>query len=249
MNLIILTENDCVSKERYILKDNRLVHIREILKLSSGDKIDVGLLNGPVGQAVLEKSSDDEIILNILKLETQPVKTPVIDLICALPRPQTLKKVLFSAAMMNIRQVHLIRANRVEKSYYQSPLLEKDNYKRFLLDGLQQGKNTMMPEVHIHNKFRPFFEDRLCELENKLNFNNSIKLLPDQQAEDSIKDIIDELSAHLFIAIGPEGGWVPFEIELMEKAGFKRCSLGSWTLRVEHALTAVLAQVELIKTL
>ncbi|MEA3296509.1 MAG: RsmE family RNA methyltransferase, partial [candidate division Zixibacteria bacterium] len=48
-------------------------------------------------------------------------------------------------------------------------------------------------------------------------------------------------------AIGPEGGWVPFETELMERVGFQRFSLGRWTLRVETAVTAVLSQVELLR--
>jgi RsmE family RNA methyltransferase len=58
---------------------------------------------------------------------------------------------------------------------------------------------------------------------------------------------ISDKTEPLLFAIGPEGGWVLFEIELMEGLGFKRFSLGRWTLRVEHAVTAVLSQLELLR--
>ena len=52
---------------------------------------------------------------------------------------------------------------------------------------------------------------------------------------------IDEIN----LAVGPEGGWVPYEIDMMESLGFKKFSLSRWTLRVETALTACLSQIEL----
>ncbi|MFC1475171.1 16S rRNA (uracil(1498)-N(3))-methyltransferase [Candidatus Zixiibacteriota bacterium] len=247
MNLIILKEQDKLSGDTYILKDNRAEHIRTILKLSVDDKIEIGILNGSVGKAVIDKISETGIRLKITDLSNPPQVSPIIDLICALPRPQTLKKILFTSAMMNVRQLHLVRANRVEKSYYQSPLLEKNNYEPFLLEGLAQGKFTRIPEVVVHQKFKPFFEDTLIELESKLSKKRSIKLLPDLGAGYKLPNFLNKEIDHLFIAIGPEGGWVPFEIEIMKKKGFQCINLGPWTLRVEHAVTAVLAQAAIFR--
>jgi RsmE family RNA methyltransferase len=42
------------------------------------------------------------------------------------------------------------------------------------------------------------------------------------------------------VAVGPDGGWVPFEVALFEKAGFLPFSLGPRALRVEVAVPAVL---------
>ena len=41
------------------------------------------------------------------------------------------------------------------------------------------------------------------------------------------------------VAIGPEGGWVPFEVELLEAHGFRPFSLGPRILRVETAVPYV----------
>jgi 16S rRNA U1498 N3-methylase RsmE len=44
------------------------------------------------------------------------------------------------------------------------------------------------------------------------------------------------------VMIGPEGGFVPFELELAESVIAQRVHLGGRILSVDTALTAVLAQ-------
>ena len=76
-----------------------------------------------------------------------------------------------------------------------------------------------------------------------------LRLLGEIDATGSLREVYGAGAGVLTIAIGPEGGWVPFEIDLMQAIGFQPFSLGRWTLRVEHAVTAALAQVELIRSI
>lgn len=249
MNLLILTEKDATGQHRYRIDDHRADHIRNILKLVPGDHLEVGLLNGPQGTGLVESVSSDAITIRTEQLEMIAEPVPIIDLICALPRPQTLKKVLVTSAMMGVRRLYLVRANRVEKSYFQSPLLQSQNYERHLIEGLSQGKLTRMPEVSIHDRFRRFFEDNLRE-DYSDDSDSLCQLLPDPECETSLAGVYPrdaDLSSSVLLAIGPEGGWVPFEIELMERIGFQRFKLGRWVLRVETAVAAALAQIELLQ--
>ena len=250
MNLIILTDNDVSGDDRYELTDHRAEHIRDVLKLVTGDQLEVGLLNGPQGTAVVESVSSDAVIIRTEQLEIIAEPVPRIDLICALPRPQTLKKVLMTSAMMGVRRLYLVRANRVEKSYFQSPLLQPQNYERYLTEGLSQGKLTRMPDVSIHDRFRVFFEDRLAGFYTDDELEPLLRLLPDPESDRSLSSLYSPQEGRpgsVLVAIGPEGGWVPFEIELMERIGFHRFKLGRFVLRVEMAVTAVLAQLELLR--
>ena len=149
---------------------------------------------------------------------------------------------------MNVHSLFLIRANRVEKSYYHSPLLNPENYQTYLIEGLSQGKFTRLPEVSIFERFKPFFEDSFPNIEKQAG-SEYIKLLPDSESGVMLNDVYSGDEQNIILAIGPEGGWVPFEIELMQGLGFKGFSLGPWTLRVEHALTAALAQIEAISSI
>jgi RsmE family RNA methyltransferase len=45
------------------------------------------------------------------------------------------------------------------------------------------------------------------------------------------------------LAIGPEGGWIPYEVDLLAKAGLQPVQLGARILRVETAVTALLSRI------
>jgi RsmE family RNA methyltransferase len=245
MNLIILTDSDRLDDAVYCLRDGRAEHIRSILKPKVGETVEVGLLNGPAGQGEIVKIGDAEVCLRCLEMTAVSEPGMEIDLICALPRPQTLKKVLFTASMMGVRRLHLVRANRVEKSYFHSPLLEPENLIKHVVEGLSQGKLTRAPEISIHDRFKRFFEDEFPQIEAG-EAEPSHCLLPHPEVPQTLSDLSDSVSKRLVVAVGPEGGWVPFELELMQAGGFVPFSLGRWVLRVEHAVTAVMAQIELV---
>ncbi len=252
MNLMILTDRDALGEGRFRLTDHRAEHVREVLKLAPGNDIEVGIVNGPRGVARVATISEDGVELICGELSPCLDPEPAIDLICALPRPQTLKKVLLATATMGVRSLHLVRANRVEKSYFHSPLLEPENYTPFLLEGLSQGKLTRLPQVTVHHRFRPFFEDFLSAHARREPIgspgerSSPLRLVADLDAEVNLQEVYPECRGPLQIAIGPEGGWVPFELELMEREGFQRFTLGRWVLRVEMAVIATLSQLELL---
>lgn len=241
MNIIILTQDDSIGKNIYRISDGRFTHIQKVLKSQIGDFLEIGLLNGQLGTAKLIEKSNSQIILKIDNFKISDTKLPTIDIICALPRPQTLKKILNTIATMGVNRLYLIRSEKVEKSYFHSPLLEEKHYTKYVIEGLAQGKRTKPPKISIHNKFKEFFNNYITE-EN----TSSIRLLahPDNSIYLGKESLIN--SEQITIAIGPEGGWNEYEINFMEARGFKRFKLSENILRVETAVTAALAQVELL---
>jgi RsmE family RNA methyltransferase len=45
------------------------------------------------------------------------------------------------------------------------------------------------------------------------------------------------------VAIGPEGGFIPYEVSLLQAAGLKPVSLGARILRVETAVAVALGKL------
>ncbi len=241
MNLILLTQGDLEADSRATLSDHRAEHIRAILKAKAGDSIHVGRVNGPSATATIASMSETEIILDIETWnEPEPVQ-PTVDIIMALPRPQILRRVLRTCGMMAVRRLDLIRANRVEKSYFDSPLLEPSAYTKYLLEGMSQGEYTRLPEVEFHDRFKPFWEDTIPSRD----YTNAIRLLAHNETSTNLLSLSISRNGHIVAAIGPEGGWVPFEVETMMNAHFQIINLGPWNLRVDAALVAALAQIEL----
>ena len=239
MNIIILTGKDKIDNHQYLLTDQRYLHIRDILKLERNDSLEIGILNGELGNAVVENINEERVILTIK--EYYPVKktTNQIEIVCALPRPQTLKKVLNISAAMGVSEISLVKAEKVEKSYFQSPLLKENNYTKFLIDGLSQGKLTTLPKVTINRRFKEF-------IKNKFPKKESICILTNPGSRYYLSKLND-INNNLVIAIGPEAGWNQYEINFMKEAGFKEFKLSEKILRVENALVAVLSQIELLR--
>lgn len=241
MNIIILTAEDKIETNRYRISDERLSHIQKILKSEEGDVLEVGLLLGPTGTAKITSLSQTVVELQIIEFNKIINTSPKIDLVCALPRPQTLKKVLNISATMGVSNIYLIRSEKVEKSYFHSPLLEEINYTKYLIEGLSQGKRTDLPKISIHKKFKDFFTTYFNEKDN-----SAIRLIahPDNSSY-LTKKILDKMN-HIILAIGPEGGWNDYEINFMVERGFNKFKLSENILRVESAVTAALSHIELL---
>jgi RsmE family RNA methyltransferase len=158
-----------------------------------------------------------------------------LTLLLALPRPKVLRRVLLTASSMGVKKIFLLNAFRVEKSFWTSPVLSDESIGQQLILGLEQAVDTIMPEVLLKPLFKPFIEDELPYL-----VKGSIPLVADPGAESECPRNFDR---HITLAIGPEGGFIPYEIEKFRECGFTPFSIGERILRVEAALPALLSRL------
>ncbi len=172
-----------------------------------------------------------------VELDAVPPPRPGIDVLLAIPRPKALKRVLACTAALGVDRLVLLNACRVERSYFDSPVLQPESILEHLCLGLEQARDTRLPEVLVRRRFRPFVED---EVDSMFSGAERIVLHPDEAPGQgpAPKDQPDTPRRRV-VAIGPEGGFVPFEVELLRTRGFARCSLGPRVLRVEVVLPYV----------
>jgi RsmE family RNA methyltransferase len=196
-----------------------------------------------MGGAKVVGCSGDEVVLEV-ELGREPPSPPLIDLILALPRPKMLRKVLQAVASLGVKRLVLLNSFRVEKSYFSSPLLSAEKLREELILGLEQGCDTAMPEVMVRNRFKPFVEDELDELWPAPA--RRLVAHPKDAPALEVRDV-GTPEEKTVVAIGPEGGFIPYEVALLEAHGFQRFSLGPRILRVEAAVPFVLGQLELAR--
>jgi 16S rRNA (uracil1498-N3)-methyltransferase len=235
MNCILVLPADAIdSNGSFTYTDRRAEHIREILKSQPGDKVVVGRLNGRLGHGTVLSIDKKEVVLKAIFDRDPPPPLPA-RLIVALPRPKSMRKVVHAATVMGVKQIHFIGTWRVEKSYWQTPWLEKPYLENLLMLGLEQAVDTIMPTIQCHHRFKPFVEDKLAAIIGK-----SAALVAHPKAETACPRGIDY---PVTLIIGPEGGFIPYEVELLEKHGVKPVTIGERILRVEEAIPAILGRL------
>lgn len=234
MNLITLEQSDLIAPTHARITGRRLQHIRQVHRAAPGDRLRVGLLNGEIGSGEILTLDDDAIELEIT-LGAQPPAPLPLTLILALPRPKMLKRTIQHVTALGVKKLYLINAYRVEKSYWQTPWLSEEKLREQCLLGLEQAVDTLMPQIELRKRFKPFVEDELPEIAA-----DSLKLVAHPVTDKPCPIDIDEPTT---LAVGPEGGFIPYEVEKLQEAGFESVHLGPRILRVETALPVLLSRL------
>lgn len=234
MNLLLVKATDFIAADRVRITDRRLHHLNAVNQASVGQVLRAGCLGGLQGQATVLSitSTAAELLVNFQ--EPSPAKLP-ITLLLALPRPKMLRRTLQTCASMGVEKLVLINSYRVEKSFWQTPFLQPEALHEQLLLGLEQARDTILPEVIIAKRFKPFVEDELPAI--AANTRGLIAHPGDYP------ECPRALNTAVTLAIGPEGGWIPYEVDLLSKAGLQPVQLGPRILRVETAVPALLARL------
>jgi len=234
VNLILLRGDDFIAEDRVRLCDRRLIHVREVHRASPGDHLRVGLIDGPLGLGQVLTLDEAGIELRVRLDQPPPAPLP-ITLVLALPRPPSLRKSLGQATAMGVKRFCLIGGARVEPSYWGSSLLRPAALEQELLLGLEQARDTVRPQVEQWPDLRRFFRERWPELRAE-----GAPLLADLDAADACPRPPPHPAV---VVIGPEGGFIPAEIDRWRAEGCRSISLGPRPLRVETAVVALLARL------
>ena len=234
MNLILLEPQDFVAEKEVVLTGRRLAHVLSVHQAAVGDSLRVGELNGLMGTGLITQLDADQLRMQINLTAAPPPKHPVI-LVLALPRPKMLKRILQMVATLGIEQLVLVNSYRVEKSFWQSPWLSEVAIREQLLLGLEQARDTVLPTVTLAQRFKPFVEDDLPGL----LLGRQAWLAHPLDASECPAN----MSGPQLVVIGPEGGFIPYEVALLQSVGLQTVSLGSRILRVETAVAVALGKL------
>ncbi|WP_296245217.1 MULTISPECIES: 16S rRNA (uracil(1498)-N(3))-methyltransferase [unclassified Psychrobacter] len=228
----------------YINDLAQIAHVNKVLGAKVGGTLKVGQLGGSLGTATIENIAADSIQLRDVDLTIDPPPKLNLTVVLALPRPKVLRRLIMDMTALGVNDIILINSYRTQKSYWQSPMLNRLD--EFVLEGLQQGVDTMAPRVTLQKRFKPFVEDELTSfITNRaivahpysaLSFSQYVhqQLTKPKAPNGSV------LPSMVFI--GAEGGWIDYEIDLLTAQGCAAVNIGPRILRTEAAVNVILGQ-------
>lgn len=230
MNLLLIKPDQVNPDGTFTASPEQSEHIACILHAQKGDRVKVGILGGRIGFAELMEPSKKRAVLKILSLDREPPQKKDLRFVIALPRPQSFKKCLHFLASAGIPEACFIQTARVEKSYWNSAAMTDDAIEKELFLGLEQGVDTIPPELHFFQSFREWKNSEFCQ-----NFHGHRMIAHPVNATPCPVS----LQEPALVAIGPEGGFIPQELDIFRELGFECVELGAYILRVEFALAYI----------
>ena len=242
MNLLLLEPAEVRSDGTSVVAAWRARHLRDVLRVQPGHEVRAGMVDGGVGTCtVLAFDANADTVMLRCTFDVIPVR-PSVDLLLALPRPKVMQRLWAQVAALGVGRILLTNASRVERNYFDTHVLEPDHYRPLLLEGLQQARDTHLPVVSIHRRLKVLLEDDLAGL-----CPGGARLVAHPGSTATFRAALGTNLAHergktrTLLAVGPEGGWTDFELQLLTTHGFGPVGMGVRTLRSDTACVALLA--------
>lgn len=234
MNIVLLNSSDFEASGRVLLTDRRAAHILGTIRASAGDELSCGMVNGDVGKGVITGIKENSVQMDV-RLDSPPPPPLPLTLVLALPRPKMLRRILESATSLGIKSMYLINSWRVEKSFWQSPVLSDDLIEKALVSGLEQAGDTVMPEIHQRRFFTGFVKDELPGIAQ-----DTLRLAAHPKTSNRFPTDVRE---PVTCVVGPEGGFIDIEIKTLEEQRFRPAALGERILRVETTIPFIASRL------
>jgi 16S rRNA (uracil1498-N3)-methyltransferase len=234
MNLILLTPEDFTGSGRVCLTGRRLTHIKNVLRAGPGDRVACGICNGNMGSAVITRIDHAQVDMDVTLDQAPPAPLPV-NLVLGLPRPKMLKRIIQGLTSLGVKHIYLVNSWRVEKSFWQSPVLADEKLDTYKIFGLEQAKDTRMPVIHKKRFFSRFVKNELPDIAQ-----NTRTIIAHPKTEHICPVGVNQ---PVTLAVGPEGGWIDLEVKTLEDIGFTPYTIGPRILTVETAVTCLISRL------
>lgn len=233
MNIVLLDQRQTQTEIWKITSNRQLEHLHTHVNVQVGDDLKVGILHGQRYLTKIIEISDAFIAVQPLHEEVRPKKLPVT-LVLAMPRPKVLRRLIMDSVTLGVEKIILLNSYRVDKSYWQTPFLQQLD--QYVTLGLEQAGDTIPPQIELYKRFKPFVEDVLPQLieENRPAF------VAHPYVTANMPNAIDHACT---IVVGPEGGFIPYEIDLFIKNGCQALNLGNRIIRTETVIPYILGRL------
>ena len=228
-----------ISGDKAVLTDtNQLHHVRDVLRLKTGDTIIVFDSAGHEYKATITSISKKQVELNLTPLKIRRSNSVRLTVACAIPKAGRMDDIIDNLTQLGVERIIPMLTDRVVvKLDLAAREARLSRWQKIAQSAAQQCQRRRVPVISpVTDVKKVISESRDFDL----------KLIPHLTGERTlIKDILAKSRAkNIIVLIGPEGDFNPEEVELALNNGFIPVSLGDTVLRVATAATAVTGYIK-----
>ncbi len=205
-------------------------HAVKVLRKRKGDLIDLTDGAGHYLQGAILKDSPQELMVELTKVEMRPrANVNLIEVALPIIRPNRM-----DWAVEKLTELGVSKIAPITCAYSTTRQIKKAHLRKIMISAIKQSGQFYLPEIESVTGFAEWIKD--------ITPKKGLKYIAHQEiADKEIKR--SDPAGMIYLAVGPEGGFHPEEINLPLSSGFKILNLGESILRTETA--AVVGVVKL----
>jgi 16S rRNA (uracil1498-N3)-methyltransferase len=226
---------DLIKEGSAALPPTQAHHLRDVLRLHSGDIVEIfdGAGSGYTGEVELR---DSDVFIRSLKNIPSPESSIHLTLAAALIKSAKFEWMLEKSTELGVDAIIPLKTClseiRIPSDRMKSRL---ERWRRIVREASRQCTRFTEPRISEPLDFSEFLASQ--------DFTGSTKVLFYEKSNDPWRSD-GFVSDRILLCIGPEGGWEPHEIEQARGAGYRICGLGPRILRAETAAIAAVSIVQ-----
>lgn len=213
------------------LIDAEAHHLINVVRAQLGDEIEVFNGTGKYAAAVIREITKKQVKFEIGQIHYDPEPEQKLILAVAPPKGDRLTMLIEKATELGVSEVHLISTARTIVQPREGKL---NRLEKIMISACKQSRRNHLMKIVELNKWSDFVQENRNDYQF-LADPGGVNL-PPQFSRNQI-----EQNWTVCVAIGPEGGFTPDEIELAMNHGYQKVSLGTYILRVETAAISAAA--------
>jgi len=216
-------------------------HLREVLRLKSGDGVSVFDGAGNEYNAVVVKAMRDSAVLELGEI-TEPTsqESPLyLTLALALLKGDKFDLVVQKATELGITKLVPVMTKFSDIRLHDPADASKRiaRWQRIALEAAKQSGRAALPDIHAPVPFH--------ELLQRETADGALRVMFAERGGQSMSNLADTVSTRVVsVLVGSEGGWAPEEIASAEEHGWKIVTLGGRVVRAETAAITVTALMQ-----
>jgi 16S rRNA (uracil1498-N3)-methyltransferase len=204
-------------------------HLSRVLRAKPGQKFDIGV-EGVVREGTVVSVSPDLVEFE-LGASIAPSILPEISVLLSIYKFDRLEWAIEKLTELGVARILPVISRRTEAHLGKAAEKRLERWRKIALEAAQQARRAQPPEI-----LSPL------TLKKAITGVSGCRIVLDEGEElTSLKSALQDCKPPVWLALGPEGGWAPEEIELFRENGWKTALLGRTILRAETAAIVAVA--------
>lgn len=229
---LFFAEHHNISDERIILEGTDYNHIKNVLRLKPGSKIQIKSGDNKTYLCTVGSFEDEKVLCLVDEMFIQDTELPVkVTIFQGVPKAEKMETVIQKSIELGaVKIVPVLMERSISRPDAKKAESRVKRWQTIAQAAAQQSKRSVVPEVHGMCCFTEALEmAKECDT----------LLMPYECAEgfDYTRKVLADIKPGTAVAvfIGPEGGISSGELEAAKEAGAHIISLGNRILRTETA--------------